>query len=349
MHNLNINRFAYGVLILLSSFFIVSCEDDNVGEYKLTGNIENLIPSGSYSISRTTKAGSDGTEYLVVTPTIDDNFEYWGLSIKKVEYYIDDVLTSTINASPFDLVYPVSDMKAGNHTVKTKITICGEECDDVVLEETDDFYVSTKGSVSQPSASIYFDYNAVCKGETLHITPYVIESRSPKGCKITKAEYYWDDKLIATKTDSPFSWDYQVYDDAETSHDLKVNVQYSNDEGYSSSTSFYYSGYTVMKDDEYRYWWTRKLSDNDNEYVNGETVESVAKLYKGKDNKDEISFKLYYDGNLIGESSTFPYEVDYKLENQTAGTHKFKTEWTVKKSGGSSTTSWQEKTIIVIP
>lgn len=342
------SSFACCVLLSLLSFVLASCEDDNVGEYKLTGNIESLIPSSSYNVSGTTKAGSDGTQYLVVTPTLDDNFEYWGLTVKDVKYYIDGELAETVNASPYDLVYNISGMKAGTHEFLVKITIQGEECEDVVLEKSGTFTASSSGSTTSSSVAIYFDYNYVCKGETFQLTPYILEERSPENSKITKVEYYWDDKLVATKTQSPFTWEYPVTDEAGTSHSVKAVIQYS----YGNSTgsySWYFGTYTIMDDDGSRYWWKRKLADNDNIYQNGETVESVAKCYKGKDNKDTYSFKLYYDGKQIGESSTFPYEIDYKLVNQSTGSHTFKSEWTVKKSDGSTQTSSSESTIVIIP
>jgi len=338
-------------LCLLMSFalFMTSCEDEKVGEYKLTGNIESLIPANSYNITRTITSGSNGTSYLVVVPELNDQFEYWGLYVKKIEYYIDNSLFKTVDTSPYDLICPVTEIGYGNHTVTAKITVSGEYCNDAVLEKSDNFFISSSGSVSSQTAQIYFDYNHICKGEMLHITPYVIEERSPKGSKITEAKYYWDDKLIATKTTSPFTWDYQVDADAGTSHSIRVSLRYSDDNNTNNSLSWSYSNYTVMNDDDCIYYWERKLADNENEYQNGETVESIAKVYKGKNNKNTYTFKLYFDGTVIAESTAFPYEVDYKLENLVAGSHIFKSEWTIKRSDDTSYKTSQNHTIIIVP
>jgi len=351
MRKIRISRKGAALCLFMSllGLFMTSCEDDNVGEYKLTGNIESLIPDYSYSISTTVTSGSNGTSYLVVTPKIDDNFEYWGLIVKRVDYYIDDVLFETITTSPYELVTSTTNISYGNHTVTAKITVCGEYCDDVALEKSDDFTVSSSGTVSSPSASIYVDYNYVCKGETLHVAPEILEEHSPEGSKITKVEYYWDDKLVESKTASPFTWDYVVNDDAGTSHSIRAYIRYSYGSNSTGSLNWSFGSYTIMEDDECRKWWTRKEADNKNEYRNGETVQSVAKCYKGKNCTDTYSFKLYYDDKQIAESSTFPYEIDYKLENQSAGSHTFKAEWTVKQADGGSHSSSTYETIIVIP
>ena len=63
------------IIMLLSTFAISSCEDDNVGEFVLTGNIEHLITEGTYDLNKTeTIVG----QYIVFTPDLDINFEYWG-------------------------------------------------------------------------------------------------------------------------------------------------------------------------------------------------------------------------------------------------------------------------------
>ncbi len=86
--NTIISKHILYVLLLLTTLTISSCEDDNVGGFVLTGNIEHLIPEGSYELKKTTT--NDG-QYITYTPELNSNFEYWGLSFKKVEYYIDGI------------------------------------------------------------------------------------------------------------------------------------------------------------------------------------------------------------------------------------------------------------------
>lgn len=347
-YNISIGKFFLFLACISTLSVFPSCsEDEHVGEYKLTGNIKNLIPEYSYSIECTTSSDSNGTKYLAVTPELDSNFDYWGLVIKRVEYYIDNALVKTIDASPFELTYPTTEIGTGNHTIMAKITIGGEECEDAVLEKSDIFTIAPSGETSETTADFYFDYNHVEKGGILHITPQILEERSPEGSKITKVEYYWDDKLVDTQTESPFTWDYQVNDDAGTEHQIRVNIQYKDNYHPDRSFSWSFSNYKVMDSNDCHYWW--KMKSTNKEYKNGEIVQSIAKVDKGKENNDIHSFKLYYDGDLIAESSTFPYEINYKLTNQSTGSHTFKHEWTVKKSNGTNYTTSQNEKIIVIP
>jgi len=340
---------------LLAMTLLCSCEEETEEweEFKLTGNIESLIPDYSYSIEHSIAASSDGTNYLVAKTdflgVLDTNLEYWGLRVKNIRYYVDDTLLETVSSSPYGMACPVADIGLGDHTLKAKITVCGEECDDAVLEKSDDFNVPSTNSTKQTYARIYVDYNYVCKGENFQLTPYILEERSPEGSKITKVEYYWDNKLIETKTASPFTWSYPVTDEAGTSHSVKAVIRYSYGSNSTGIYNFSFDTYTIMDDDDCHYWWTRKLSDNDDVYQNGETVEGVAKCYQGKNYTDKISLKLYYDDKLIGESSTFPYEIDYKLVNQSVGFHTFKPVWTKTHPDGTNNTSTTESTIIVLP
>lgn len=349
LRNLNIRNLVLLLICTLTINAFVSCNEDDEGEYKLTGDISSLVPEYSYNIESKVASGSDGTNYLYVTPSLNDNFEYWGLRLSKVDYYIDNVLTKTVKESPFDLMVTASNIGLGDHTVTAKMTVEGEECDDLILEKTDDFYISSFNSTTKTTAAIYYDWNYVCKGETLHMTPSIIEDRSPKGSRITKVMYYWDNVLIETKTQSPFTWDYIVNDEPETSHNIYIKVYYVTDNN-TGSENYTFSGFPIKKDDESQYMWNRKLASNQNTYYNGETLEGVAKVHIGKNSKVEYTaFKLYLDNELISETSKFPYEVAYKLANLSIGNHVLKSEWEYTKDGASGYKSSTQETIVIMP
>lgn len=50
-------KYLVCIMMLLMVFAISSCEDDNVGEFVLTGNIEHLIPEGTYDLKKTDTMG----------------------------------------------------------------------------------------------------------------------------------------------------------------------------------------------------------------------------------------------------------------------------------------------------
>ena len=72
----------------------------------------------------------------------------------------------------------------------------------------------------------------------------------------------------------------------------------------------------------------------------------MAKLYKGSSVKKNFEIELYFDGVLIGKSSSFPYALDYKLTNLSKGSHVFKGVF-ISKEGSGSTSQTDEKRIII--
>lgn len=141
--------------LLLPVGILSSCDEvENTGEYKLTGYIKDLIPEYCIDIAYSVTAGSDGDRYFVVTPQLrlEENFVYWGLGIKEVEYYIDDVLFTVLKTPSYELICPISELGQGHHVVWAKIIIGGLECDDAVFEKSCEFNVTSGGVVTASSA-----------------------------------------------------------------------------------------------------------------------------------------------------------------------------------------------------
>ena len=132
------------IIMLFMTFAISSCEDDNVGEFVLTGNIEHLIPEGTYDLDKTETVGG---QYIVFTPDLNTNFEYWGLSLKQVDYYIDDVFVTSETTSPWEIMIDKNEMPKGNHKLRAEMTIIGQACDNVVLVKEESFYIPINGEI----------------------------------------------------------------------------------------------------------------------------------------------------------------------------------------------------------
>ena len=329
------------IIMLLTTFAISSCEDDNVGEFVLTGNIEHLIPEGTYDLNKTETIGG---QYIVFTPDLNTNFEYWGLSLKQVDYYIDDVFYTSETTSPWEIMIDKNEMVKGNHKLRAEMTIIGQACDDVVLVKEEAFYIPNDGEISERHGDIYIDYNYITKGEELVITPELLTNRSTEGCEFDKVRYYWDGKLIATYTSSPFTLRYKVDDEVETTHQISVQIAYHDIFSNNLTYNWSYSNYEIQSSDDYFYSWRIKSGRND--YKNGEIVSLVAKLYKGSNVKKDFEIELYFDDVLIGKSSSFPYALDYKLTNLSKGSHVFKGVF-ISKEGSGSTSQTDEKRIII--
>ena len=209
----------YVLSIICSSLMLVttSCDDENVGEYKLTGNIEHLIPSAAYDLKVDRSTASNGEKYVVYSPYMSENFENWGLSVKKVDYYVDGKLFESATSEPFDLMIKLSALGEGKHALLAKILVVGEYCDDLTLEVKDEFVVSENNTVTD-FVDFYIDSNHVGNGGTLYVNPILNVQRSSPGTKIEEIKYYWDGKLVLTKTTAPFVWNTQVVDEDTEPH-----------------------------------------------------------------------------------------------------------------------------------
>lgn len=343
-----LKNFLIHILSVTCALFvlgILSCDDENAGEYKLTGNIEHLVPSAAYDLKVDIGTASNGEQYRVYSPSMSENFGKWGLFVKKVDYYIDNVLFETATSNPFDLMVKLSTLSEGKHLLVAKILVVGEYCDDVTLEAKDEFVVSGNSAIAD-FVDFYIDYNKVENGGTLYVNPILNEQRSSYGTKIEEVEYYWDGKLALTKTTAPFVWNTQVVDEDTEPHSWSIVIKYSNASNKTNYYSHSYSNFTTIKDDGcFTYF---DLMSGRNDYETGETIKSVVKSFKGKNFKKKISVKLYFDDELIGSSSTFPYYNDFKLTNQKIGKHIMKCAITQKEKDASST-YYNEKTVIITP
>lgn len=329
--------------LLAFSLFVtlISCEDKNVGDFVLTGNIESLIPKNSYDLKQTT---TDDGQYIVFTPNLHSNFEYWGLTLEKVEYYLDGTLYAIKQTLPCELILAKDDITIGNHTMKAQMTIVGEACDDAILEIEKEFNVSDYGHISELHGDFYINYNYVGQGDQLVVTPELLVERSSEGCTIDEVKYYWDGVLIATETSTPFTLRYQVNEEVGSIHNLEATIYYHDYKNHNLTLRWGYSGYTIYSEDDDFFTWTIKSSRNN--YINGETVSLIAKLFKGKNVTTNHEIEFYLDGELIGQSSSFPYTLDYKLSDLSIGTHTI-TGKCISKEGDNVSSTSNDKVIII--
>lgn len=333
-------------VMAICAFLMTSCLSDDTGEFKLTGNIEKYIPKESCYLSHYIDTQNNGTRYFILTPKLDEKFEYWGLHMLKVDYYTNGTFFKTVNEHPHELTCKVADLGIGRHEILAKITIKGEECNDLVLDKTYDFTISQQGKVSLIQGDFYIDYNQVTSGGILHITPQVLTERSSKNCQIKKVIYYWDEESIATKTSSPFTLDYQVNEAADTEHSLRIAIYYSDANG-DRIYNWAFSKFKVLKDDDCFNWWTIKSKRED--YKIGETLQIVGNVFMGHLHKDSYSLTVYLDGEEIGKSHEFPYELNYTIKSMPTGTHKITGKWTVSQSDGTQYSYSYDKDIVVTP
>ncbi len=236
------------------------------------------------------------------------------------------------------------DFEIGNHELLAKMTIVGEACDDVIIEKENVFYIPSNGTISERHGDFYIDYNYTTKGEELIVTPELLTNRSTEGCIIDKVDYYWDGKLISTATSFPYELRYRIEEENGTSHQLKAIIAYHDNYSNNLTYNWSHSNYIVQTADEYFVSWDIKSSRND--YTNGETISMIAKLYKGSNVNKSFKIEIYFDDLLIGKSVSFPYLLDYQLNNLKVGTHTIKGVFTTKEGDSYSSQITEEKIII---
>lgn len=323
------------VVLLIATMLLMSCEDDNVGEYKLSGNIESLITDNSYDFEVT-----NADEHIIFTPYISANFKIWGLSLKQVEYYLDGTLYDIEDKSPYTLSIDKTTLATGKHSIKARMNFVGEMCDDIVREKESNFIVSSSGAITKRHGDFYMNFNYVTNGEYLMFTPELLAERSSEGCAMDEVKYYWDGKLVATETAAPFTLRYLVNEEKGTVHTIDVTITYHNKDNSKLTYNYVHTGYKIYDDNEEYIGWSTKSAYKD--YVNGETLSLVARLYKGNVKDGNYSIEFYLDGKLIGRSETFPYTLDHTLAELTFGNHVIMAKMTIN---GKQSTS--EKTITI--
>ena len=324
---------------------LISCEDITSEDLVLTGNIEDLVPSYVCTLD-TYGLIIDDNAYIRMETETHADFDYWGLRISEVEYYLDDQLLGQVTTEPFIFNYKYEGLEAGTYTGKAKITISGDECEDVVIENSEDFTINVLSNDYSLSVDFFIDYNYVFEGETFMLTPYILEETSAEGSYIKQVSYYWDSTLIAQEQSEPFTFEYQVEGKAGTTHNWQASISYYDGAGNSKSYSYIYSNFEILESTDKLLWFD--LKSHFQTYKNGQTVSVVLKSYIGSDLNESYSAKLYFEDTLIGQTSTFPYTLDYKLSGIDAGAYQIKCLWYVTDENGEVSLSDTDSSYVVV-
>ena len=283
-----------------------------VKEDGTSGDSGGLSMQASWSYSGTDVTFSISSVGLT-QPLLDN-----GWQLNSVSYYLDEEFVETVSKEPFDFHYTAKNLKRGNHYLSVIAKISnpsnGKETE---LSSTHEVNVG-------PGMNFYVDYDQYIKaGEPLVATPYFLDKRSDTGCEIKSVTYWVDDAKVDTKTSFPFALSYNLPVD-DKKHELDVSISYSD--GTNTSRSYYmtFSGIQFMTADTHEYVGRLKGSGN---FFVGDELSCYAKVYRGENVTGTDAVRIYLDDKFMGESSTFPYSIDYKLTASDIGKHQLKYEW----------------------
>jgi len=331
-------------VFFISLFALASCDEETSDDLILRGDIKDLVPNYTCVVECDYETASeDGNTYVMLSPKYNADLSMWGLKVRKIDYYIDNELVSTETTSPFVYQCHSSQWYLGLHSVKANITIGGDECNDVIISSNAHFYINDNKAYSK-HGDIYLEYNFVTTGDILHITPYLLEETSSEGCNINKVDYEWDGKIIQTCTEAPYSLSYKITEEVGSVHDLQVNIDYKDNSDIFLSYTFS-SNFKIYGDSDYILSCCNKSSRVI--FNNGQTISLVAKLFKGKNITTDYNLEIYLDDKKIGEANSFPYNLNYKLDNQSPGLHKISKKWiTIDQNGEKSSQTSYEYIVI---
>ena len=196
-----------------------------------------------------------------------------------------------------------------------------------------------------PGMNFYVDYNQYIKpGELLVATPYFLNKRSDSGCEIKSVTYWVDDEKVETKNSAPFALSYNLPVD-DKKHKLDVSISYSDGTGTQRIYYMTFSGIQFMTADTHEY--VEKLKGSNNFFV-GDELSCYAKVYRGDNVTGTDAVKIYIDDKFLGESSSFPYSIDYKLTSSDIGRHQLKFEWTSYDETGNVTKMQNSYTSFIV-
>lgn len=184
-------------------------------------------------------------------------------------------------------------------------------------------------------------FDVVEKGGPLDMESFSIdETKSSKGIHIDRVIYSLDGEEIATTTSSPFGFRYIVENQAVGEHDLAVYVECSGDGYVSTYRTFHFPIYIYDC-----------LIDND--YIDGKATVSNGETFSGhivsaeSNNFTITKVEYFWDDVLLGTSTKTPFNFSYKLNNEKAGDHKFKSVVTTNSAFSGEIINEHTQTIVV--
>lgn len=336
------SHILFVIFLILTSLCFSSCENDpHDPDIELFGNVEKYFPS--YCVNLTVSYNM-GNKYFHMNAEPHFYFDpaEWGLTVEKVEYYVDDSYVKTETKNPFSIEYESRDWYVGAHNIRADITISGKNIETFVLQTSK---VIDNSSAQENAADIWFDYNFATTGEEFFISGNINCKRSATGTTIKSLSAKWDETSMGEKTSTPFKLTRIVTENVGTNHAVYATLKYmqgSTEHNYSFSIPSYEipGQNSVMQ--------TFRLKSRFSDYQNGDILEGIARQFIGSEVKATYGFELYFDDNLIGSSKTFPFELSYKLENLTLGEHTLKKQWVRYDEAGNKTNSFSTDETITI-
>lgn len=238
-------HISYIGLILFSLLFFTSCEKE---ETKIN------MPAAKFKFTNSWMYVANGETLKIQELSLDQSQSSPGIRIKNVEYYFDGELISASTSAPFGLSYLIQNKSLGEHELKIKAKVVGDGYSDT------DFTLRVKVTVlDKPfvlDLKINFDteftYDEQNKREGLHNGETLagsveISEETSFDAKITKVEYFWDDKAIGATSFEPFYFSFPIENETIGIHEFKIVATTTSEELNTQFIKTISQGISVMK------------------------------------------------------------------------------------------------------
>lgn len=341
-------RIFIRLFIVIGIISVISACDD-ITEENHEGNYDVVIPSTAYSFD-VSASSSENSTTVYVLPHFTENLDSLGLSVKELKYYIDNELVSTKTSAPYNLEYTTGVMANGTHAFRADFTVGGEGFNDGSASYSGTFNVNSNSS-SSTSAVFDIDFDHfIRQGGTVNFTVTLADTYNI-GYKIDEINIYYASTLVGTGYSSPYTVSYTPpSNEAEVGKSYSVQVEIKYHVGDSSSSISYYSyssDVTVISGTETEKYVLPGFN-YDSHFKNGDIITANAQLYKADGDTNSYEINFYWDDDLIGSSTAFPYNFSYTIRNASRGIHKLKYEWvTYDKDGNLTKRSSSSSTITI--
>jgi len=238
------------------------------------------------------------------------------VTLKKVEFFVDDVSLVVINSSPFNTIWNTTGYSTGNHTLK----IIATDMSNLTVKDTKTVNLVRSNPLVNITAPVA---GAIVKiGESVVITAGASDpAKRVKGRSVDKVEFFADGVSIGTSLSAPYSRTWATTGVSAGVHTLKAVVTDN-----SGNTSFDEISVNLVNNAP-----TIVITEpvNGANLVKGSTVTIKTQVTDFNKSKSVAKVEFFLDNNSMGAAvTTAPYEFIWSNIAANAGVHVVKVKVT---------------------
>lgn len=327
------------LVVSILSISTVSCGDDEplapVDPPETPVDVQSIIDDNGLilvaSFFRSTKVPFSKTymidlkAHVIVSQSLARN----NLVVEKIVYYINGEQIASSSTPPFDINFSDEGWTIGSYNLTAIATINGKEYQ---LKNVEILTINDP-SDRDNRCDIVYECTPSTTGGTMQFTALLNEGRSSAGMRIRSMTLLWDGQEVKTITKAPFVIDRRTVEKIGTTHSVMALLTLTNDNGDLFTEQYINTRYIIRGTDETvaSYMLNSKYPD----YKLGESIHGMGRFWDFRIPQGKEKLEVFLDNELIANSSSFPFDHEYKLQGLSLGKHKVSTVWTSLDSNGN--------------